>query len=171
MALFEHKYNREYIFVAKELLKHMPNDNKVLSKYITSLIAVGKLEKALKQTYRLEKVAKNGMFKHYIHRMKIYRRLRDEQNYLKTYKQLFNQPRDLLAYQQNTYSYLLSFALSHQTLHNDVPIIHKLYNKYNGYECSIEKQILRFYNYTNKSILANQIIENDRINKRHCFKD
>jgi O-antigen ligase len=131
--------------IVKQMLKYWPNDYVTRTRYAHILYKKGQYAKALVEAKKAKKNSPpNSMHANsIIFATTLQTKQYDE--YIKNFNEIMQVPKDILGDNPRSYNFLMSQALKINTLNKYMPELYVLHNKYNGYSCTVESNLLHYY--------------------------
>ncbi|MCS5591854.1 MAG: hypothetical protein NZ775_04970, partial [Gammaproteobacteria bacterium] len=124
--------------IDEQILKYWPNFTSSLYRKSSSAQKMGNNDEALKYAEMLKRASPEGLFISNIMELLVYNSIGEKDKFLQSYNELMSQPETLLSVDQNTYHFLLFFAIGIDQLAQNSPTLYKKYIEHHGYSCEVE---------------------------------
>ncbi len=131
--------------VVKQMLKYWPNDIVTNARYVSILAQKKQYNKALRYVQKVQEIAPVNFMFHNIVAFNIYFQQKQYDKYIALFEQLRTIPEAKLSLNPSSYSDLTANALRVQALWKYVPELYEKHHKYNGYNCTLENNMLYYY--------------------------
>ncbi|BBB23358.1 hypothetical protein CVPH_1537 [Abyssogena phaseoliformis symbiont OG214] len=109
-----------------------------------------------------------GSYRANVIELKIYQQKQDTQKFQQAFEELYFQKESFLALDEPSYRFLLAFSVSYSGLQKHTLDLYQKYIKYQGYQCSVENNMIIFYitrrNNENASVHFDLVMKNKSAN-------